>query len=124
MASAERTTRTVEQPVTVLTLTLDEAQALQNAIGEARTRPELLSILEALEMPHTPAPVTPAEDPGETIDGITYKPGVRYRDEDGDLWIFKRGRYGYLVATSSSWSAGMTLQEVLSLAGSTLREDQ
>lgn len=102
-AQHETRTRTVEEMVTVLTLTEDEADELRKVVEEANGTRATVSILRALQTPETPE----AETPTDTceFDGVTYEMGSVYRDQEGDLFKFEtslitvdgtpRGRLAY-----------------------------
>ncbi|MFF6928325.1 phiSA1p31-related protein [Streptomyces californicus] len=85
MATAQRgtRTRTVEETVVVLTLTEDEADALEALVlGESGAVME--RIYWALRQTEPPAP---AADTFE-YNGVVYDLGAQYRDQDGDVWSF------------------------------------
>ncbi|MFB8071094.1 phiSA1p31-related protein [Streptomyces californicus] len=76
-------TRTVEETVVVLTLTEDEADALEALVlGESGAVME--RIYWALRQTEPPAP---AADTFE-YDGVVYDLNAKYTDCDGDVWSF------------------------------------
>ncbi|MYW28341.1 phiSA1p31-related protein [Streptomyces sp. SID2119] len=82
-------TRTVEETVVVLTLTEDEADALEALVlGESGAVME--RIYRALRQTEPPAP---AADTFE-YDGVTYELGATYRDRVGDKFTFEAGTAG------------------------------
>ncbi|MFI0211994.1 phiSA1p31-related protein [Streptomyces diastaticus] len=85
-ARYETTTRTVEEVSVVLTLTAEETRELRRIVGEAESTPAGLSILSALTFA---THVEPDSDM-YTHDGVAYQLTARYRDEEGDVWKFRR----------------------------------
>lgn len=110
MATAQYETRSVTVTAVVLVMTEDEADDLRAVVGAADATPSRVAILKALATP---------VDSTNTFEhlGTVYEMGVRYTDDTGDVWTFRRDSEGVPVSTSDSWSEGRKLEYVVNEYG-------
>ncbi|MCQ6554753.1 phiSA1p31-related protein [Streptomyces sp. C10-9-1] len=86
MATAKRETRTVEETVTTLTLTDDEASSLRGVLESLDYIGSLSDVLRALSDPQDASTYV--------YKGVAYDLNKSYADRDNELWTFARFNNG------------------------------
>jgi hypothetical protein len=106
VATAQYETRSVTATAVVLVMTEDEADDLRALIGAADATPNRVAILKALASP---------VDSTSSVEhsGRVYEMGVRYVDDTGDVWTFRRDSEGTPVSTADSWAENRSLEYVV-----------